>query len=51
MRLPSSMTITEFEAWQSTGASHDRRWQLIDGEPVCMARLGDDHGSIQSMVC
>lgn len=51
MRLPPSITITEFEAWQPEDASHDRRWPLIDGGPICMAPPGDDHGSIQSMVC
>lgn len=50
-RLPPSMTVAEFEAWQPPEALRDRRWQLIDGEPVCMAPPGDDHGSIQSMVC
>lgn len=51
MRLPPSMTVAEFEAWQPPEALRDRRWQLIDGEPVWMAPPGDDHGSIQSMVC
>ncbi len=51
MRLPPLMTVAEFEAWHPPEALRDRRWQLIDGEPVCMAPPGDDHGSIQNMVC
>lgn len=49
--LPPLMTVVEFEAWCPPEALRDRRWQLIDGEPACMAPPGDDHGSIQSMVC
>ena len=42
-RLPPFMTVAEFEAWQPPEALRDRRWQLMDGEPVCMAPPGADH--------
>ena len=51
MRLPPCMTVAEFEAWQPPEGLHDRRRQLIDGEPGCLAPPGDDRGSIQSMAC
>ncbi len=41
------MTVPEFIAWQPEERS-DHRWQLVDGEPVCMAPAGQNHGAIQS---
>ncbi len=41
------MTVPEFVAWQPQEHA-DHRWQLIDGEPVCMAPASENHGAIQS---
>jgi Uma2 family endonuclease len=41
------MSVLEFQTW--TPDRHaDRRWQLIDGAPVCMAPASENHGSIQA---
>ncbi len=40
------MTLPEFIAWHPEEKA-DRRWQLIDGEPVCMAPASEKHGAIQ----
>jgi Uma2 family endonuclease len=41
------MTVAEFHAWQPP-EHPQRRWQLVDGEPVSMAPASDNHGIIQS---
>ena len=35
LRPPKLMTVAEFIAWDAPG---EERWQLVDGEPVAMAR-------------
>ena len=40
------MTVPEFIAWAPEERS-DHRWQLIDGDPVCMAPASENHGAIQ----
>ena len=47
LRLPIHMTVDEFDAWEPPDGLRDRRWQLVDGEPVCRAPPSDDHGAIQ----
>ena len=41
------MTAAEFLAWQPD-EHPERRWQLVDGEPVCMAPASENHGAIQA---
>jgi Uma2 family endonuclease len=41
------MTVTDFQAWQPE-EHPQRRWQLVDGEPVCMAPASENHGRIQA---
>ena len=41
------MTTAEFHDWQPPASLADRRWELVDGEPVCMAPPSVDHGLIQ----
>ena len=38
------MTVPEFLAWDAPG---EARWQLVDGEPVAMARASRTHGALQ----
>ena len=47
LRTPAFMTVEEFLAWQPE-EHPERRWQLIDGEPVCMAPASENHGAIQA---
>jgi Uma2 family endonuclease len=42
------LTVDEFHDWEPPPGQEDRRWELIDGEPVCMAPPGVNHGAIQS---
>ncbi|MEO8714267.1 MAG: Uma2 family endonuclease [Acetobacteraceae bacterium] len=42
---PARMTVDEFLNWESGDGS---RWQLVDGEPRCMAPANRTHGSIQT---
>jgi Uma2 family endonuclease len=42
------MTVAEFERWEPEFDLQDRRWELVDGEPVCMAPPSIDHAMIQS---
>ena len=42
---PTGMTVAEFQDWQPDRHA-DRRWQLMDGVPVCMAPASDNHGRI-----
>ncbi len=51
LALPHRMTVAEFERWEPPSGLQDRRWELVDGEPVCMAPPGIDHGAIQSETC
>ena len=48
LTLPHRMTVAEFKHWTPPAGLDDRRWELIDGEPVCMAPPSLDHGLIQS---
>lgn len=47
LRAPHTMTVAEFQDWQPPASLADRRWELVDGEPVCMAPTSVDHGLIQ----
>lgn len=42
------MTVDEFQDWQPPADLAQRRWELVDGEPVCMAPPSIDHGAIQN---
>jgi Uma2 family endonuclease len=46
-RRPVGMTVDEFLAWQPPERG-DHRWQLVDGEPVCMAPASENHAMIQA---
>jgi Uma2 family endonuclease len=37
------MTVAEFLAWNAPG---ETRWQLVDGEPIAMARTSRTHGTL-----
>lgn len=41
------MTVAEFEAWEPQQHAN-RKWQLIDGTPVCMAPTKPNHGRIMA---
>jgi Uma2 family endonuclease len=43
------LTVDEFQDWEPPPGMEDLRWELVDGEPVCMAPPGINHGAIQSM--
>lgn len=43
------MTLAECLEWDQAETS-GRRWQLIDGFAVAMARAADRHGSIQAEI-
>ena len=47
LRLPHRMTVAEFQEWMPPDGLEDRRWELVDGEPVCMAPPSRAHGAIQ----
>ena len=47
LRKPAGMTVADFLAWQPE-EHPERRWQLFDGEPVCMAPASENHGAIQA---
>jgi Uma2 family endonuclease len=47
LRKPDRMTVAQFQDWQPDRHA-DRRWQLVDGMPVCMAPASDNHGRIQA---
>jgi Uma2 family endonuclease len=47
LRTPIGMTVDEFLAWQPPEHA-DHRWQLIEGEPACMAPASENHGAIQA---
>lgn len=47
LRKPVGMTVADFQAWQPE-EHPERRWQLVDGAPVCMAPASENHGAIQS---
>jgi Uma2 family endonuclease len=42
------LTVDECHDWEPPPGLEDRRWELVDGEPVCMAPPGINHGAIQS---
>jgi Uma2 family endonuclease len=42
------LTVDEFHDWEPPPGLADRRWELVDGEPECMAPPGINHGAIQS---
>jgi Uma2 family endonuclease len=46
-RKPIGMMVADFQAWQPE-EHPERRWQLFDGEPVCMAPGSEDHGRMQA---
>lgn len=48
LRIPYRMTVAEFQDWEPEASLADRRWHLVDGEPVCMAPTSENHGAIQS---
>ena len=41
------MTVADFQDWEPPADLAQRRWELVDGEPVCMSPPGVDHGAIQ----
>ncbi len=41
------MTVDEFHEWTPPAGLETRQWQLVNGEPVCMAPAGLNHGAIQ----
>jgi Uma2 family endonuclease len=47
-RLPHRMTVAEFQDWVPPDGKDHLRWELVDGEPVCMAPPSRDHGAIQN---
>jgi Uma2 family endonuclease len=42
------LTVDEFHDWEPPPGLEDRRWELVDGDPECMAPPGINHGAIQS---
>ena len=48
VRVPHRMTVAEFQDWQPPADLDQRRWELVDGEPVCMSPPNIDHGAIQN---
>nr|WP_294517669.1 Uma2 family endonuclease [uncultured Rhodopila sp.] len=44
------LTVDEFYDWEPPPGLEDLRWELVDGEPVCMAPPRVNHGAIQSQV-
>jgi len=47
-RIPHRMTVADFQDWVPETALAERRWNLVDGEPICMAPTSENHGAIQS---
>ena len=47
-RIPHCMTVADFQDWVPEAALADRRWSLVDGEPICMAPTSENHGAIRS---
>ena len=48
IQIPDRMTVAEFQDWQPPVSLEERRWELVDGQPVCMAPPSVDHGAIQN---
>ena len=48
LRIPYRMTVAEFQDWEPEASLAGRRWNLVDGAPVCMAPTSENHGAIQS---
>jgi Uma2 family endonuclease len=44
------LTVDEFHDWEPPPGQEDYRWELVDGEPECMAPPGVNHGAIQNQV-
>ena len=49
-RLPQPMSVEDFQNWMPPAGLEDRRWHLVNGEPVCMAPASEDHSMIQMAV-
>ena len=47
LRKPIGITLAEFQVWQPD-EHPERRWQLFDGERLCMAPATEKHGRIQA---
>ena len=47
LRKPIGMTVADFQVWRPE-EHPERRCQLFDGEPVCMAPASENHGAIQA---
>lgn len=47
VRLPPPMSVEDFQDWVPPAGLEDRRWHLVNGEPVCMAPASEDHSMIQ----
>lgn len=50
VRLPQPMTVEGFQNWVPPAGLENRRWHLVNGEPVCMAPASDDHSMLQATV-
>ena len=50
LRVPHRMTVAEFQDWLPPAGEEDRRWNLVDGQPVCMAPTTENYGAMQSEV-
>lgn len=44
IQTPARMTVNEFLNWEPGDGF---RWQLVDGEPRCMAPANRTHGTLQ----
>ena len=45
---PHRMTVCQFQDWEPPTDLTQRRWELVDGKPVCRTLSSVDHGAIQS---
>ena len=48
LRVPTRLTVAEFQDWSPPAGLDDRRWHLVDGEAACMAPTSENHGAVQS---
>lgn len=48
-RRDTGLSTSDFLTWEPP-EHQERRWQLIDGNTVCMAPTSENHGAIQSEV-
>lgn len=51
LRVAPRMSVADFQDWTPPPELEDRRWNLVDGAPVCMAPASINHGLIQSEAC